>query len=90
MEKQDTLKTVIQVNRIIVGTLILLFVLTTEAIPLGLVALLPLISAVVILFGILGCPPIPVIITRYIERKLYSVHKESFQDISERYAGHAL
>jgi len=90
MEKQDTLKTVIQVNRIIVGSLMLLFVLVTDAIPLGLVALLPLMSAVIILFGVLGCPPIPVIIARYIEKKLYSVPNNGYQDLTERYAGHAV
>ncbi|NOZ54440.1 MAG: hypothetical protein GXP08_15125 [Gammaproteobacteria bacterium] len=92
MEKQDMLKTVIQVNRIIVGSLLLLFVLMTDTTPLGVIALLPLMAAVIVLCGVLSCPPIPVIITRIIDKVLYSSPKGrgKWRDISERHIGGAV
>lgn len=52
----------VRMNRVIIGSMLVLFSISTTASPLGGIAIVPLIGAVLVLSGILDWKPVPELI----------------------------
>jgi hypothetical protein len=74
MDRIKTLIMEVRMNRIVIGSMLILFSISSPVSPLGIVAVIPLLGAIVVLSGILGWESIPELFERIKRWKINPHH----------------